>query len=253
MADMRDFQEKQYAFARHIRDPDNQPAPEGVEDRRMAIYRELFFNNLKSLLSTTFPVLNKILDKEKWSAIIRQFMAGHEAQTPYFLEIPQEFVQFLQHEYELQDDDVPFLIELAHYEWVELALSVADEVIDLSGIDINGDFLARTPVASNLAWSYTYEYPVHRISSDFQPVEAGQSPTFLAIRRDVDNEMGFMELNPITMRLFELIKENDHRNGEELLKDLAKEINYPDPGALVEHGAEAMQKMQQAGILLGVK
>jgi len=253
MADTQDFQEKQYALARHIRDPDNQPAPDGVEDRRMAIYRELFFNNLKSLLSTTFPVLNKILDKQKWTALIRQFMVRHEAQTPYFLQIPQEFVQFLQHEYELQDDDFPFLIELAHYEWVELALSVADEVIDLSGIDIDGDFLAGIPVASNLAWSFTYQFPVHRISSDFKPAEADETPTFLAIRRDIDNEMGFMELNPITMRLLELINENESRNGQQLLVELAKEIEYPDPGALVRHGAEAMQQMQQAGVLLGVK
>ncbi len=52
-----EFQQKQYAFAAHIRDPENNPAPDGVEDRRMAIYRELFFNNLHNLLGSTFPVI----------------------------------------------------------------------------------------------------------------------------------------------------------------------------------------------------
>ena len=50
MVDDRDFQDKQYAFAAHIRDPDNTIEPEGIEDRRMAIYRTLFFNNLYNLL-----------------------------------------------------------------------------------------------------------------------------------------------------------------------------------------------------------
>ena len=113
MGEKPDFQEKQYAFARHIRDPQNNPAPTGVEDRRMAVYRELFFNNLRSLLSQTFPVLRKLHQKKKWDSLIRQFMVGHEAQTPYFLRIPEEFLQFLQNEYEIQADDFPFLIELA--------------------------------------------------------------------------------------------------------------------------------------------
>ena len=51
MAELPEFQQKQYAFAAHIRDPENNPAPSGVEDRRMAIYRELFFNNLHNRLT----------------------------------------------------------------------------------------------------------------------------------------------------------------------------------------------------------
>ena len=125
MAESRDFRETQYAFARHIRDPEQNPAPTDAEDRRMAIYRELFFNNLRNLISQTFPVLRKLYSKEKWESFIRQFMARHESATPYFLEIPKEFLQFLQDEYEPDDSDFPFLYELAHYEWVELALSVS--------------------------------------------------------------------------------------------------------------------------------
>ena len=34
------------SFAAHIRDPENQAGPAGVEDRRMDIYRQLFFNNI---------------------------------------------------------------------------------------------------------------------------------------------------------------------------------------------------------------
>ena len=70
-----EFQEKQYAFAAHIRDPEHAPAPEGIEDRRMAIYRGLFFNNLRNLLSNMFPVLKKLHAKDKWASMID---AGHQ-------------------------------------------------------------------------------------------------------------------------------------------------------------------------------
>lgn len=253
MAKIPDFQVKQYAFAAHIRDPENNPAPAGIEDRRMAIYRELFFNNLLKLLSSTFPVLTKLHSREKWRAFIRQFMIAHRAQTPYFLEIPKEFLAFLENEYQADDDDFPFLLELAHYEWVELALSVSEETNDDLTVDPEGDFLDGIPVKSRLAWALTYRFPVHRISESYQPDEAGEQPTFMVIYRNREDELGFMELNPVTACLLELIGENESKNGRELLQTLADEIAYPDPAALLEHGAQTMQEMRAVEILIGTK
>ena len=253
MASRPEFQQKQYAFAAHIRDPENNPAPSGVEDRRMAIYRELFFNNLHNLIGSTFPVIKKLHKPDKFRSLIRAFMVQHEAQTPYFLEIPQEFLAFLQDEYELQADDFPFLIELAHYEWVELALSVSEDVNDTTKVDPDGDLLEGIPVRSVLAWTYAYQYPVHRISKDYQPTEPGEALTFLVVCRKANDDMDFLELNPVTARLLELIEANEQDTGRELLLKLADEINYPDVEALLQHGAEAMQQMRQVEIIIGTK
>jgi hypothetical protein len=253
VAETPDFQKKQYAFAAHIRDPDNQPAPTDIEDRRMAIYRELFFNNLLKLLSSTFPVLTKLHSREKWREFIRQFMITHQAQTPYFLEIPKEFLAFLENEYQPADDDFPFLLELAHYEWIELALSVSEASNDDLNVDAGGDLLEGIPVKSRLAWSLSYRFPVHRISESYQPDAAGDQPTFMVIYRRPDDELGFMELNPVTARLLELIDANDSSSGRELLEALAEEIAYPDPAALLEHGATVMQEMRAADILVGTR
>ena len=253
MAKLPAFQQKQYAFAAHIRDPENNPAPSGVEDRRMAIYRELFFNNLHSLLGSTFPVIKKLHKPDKFRSLIRAFMVQHEAQTPYFLEVPQEFLAFLQDEYELQDDDFPFLIELAHYEWVELALSVSEEVNDTTKVDPDGDLLQGIPVRSVLAWTYAYQYPVHRISKDYQPTEPGEALTFLVVCRKANDDMDFLALNPVTARLLDLLDTTEQDSGSDLLLKLADEINYPEVEALLQHGAEAMQQMRQTEILLGTR
>jgi hypothetical protein len=248
-----EFQQKQYAFAAHIRDPKNNPAPDGVEDRRMAIYRELFFNNLHNLIGSTFPVIKKLHDRDQFRALIRQFMIRHEAHTPYFLRRPGEFLAFLQDEYEMRDDDYPFLTELAHYEWVELALSVSEEFNDDQNINVEGDLLEGIPVKSVLAWSFAYQYPVHRISADFLPAEPGDIPTFLAVCRKANEDMDFMELNPVTARLLELIEANKTESGRELLLKLAAEINFTDNDAMIEHGRVAMQDMRRAEILLGTR
>lgn len=251
MAELPDFQRKQYEFAAHIRDPEKNAAPAGIEDRRMAIYRELFFNNLHSLIGSTFPVLKKISGKERWRNLIREFMARHESQTPYFLEIPNEFLAFLENEHAPQEDDFPFLIELAHYEWIELALSVSTDSNDLTAIDPDGDLLNGVPTMSALALALAYRFPVHRISESFQPKEAGEQPTYLAVYRNPDDEISFMELNAVTAGLLDKISNNsEQKSGRELLAALAEEIDF-DPDALVEHGANALADLRAAGILLG--
>ena len=254
MAERPKFQEQQYAFAAHIRDPQKAPAPEGIEDRRMAIYRELFFNNLKSLLSTMFPVLRKLHSDPHWSRLIRGFMQHHQAQTPYFLELPAEFLAFLQNEYEPGADDLPFLVELAHYEYIELALSVSEESNDLDDVDPDGDLLAGVPVKSALAWAYAYQYPVHRISGEFLPDAPAEQPVYLAVYRDTEDKVGFLELNAVTAGLLNAIEENDaDQSGEALLRKLAADINYPDTDAFIAHGLAAMQEMRSLDILTGTR
>ena len=87
MAERPDFQETQFGFAAHLRDPAANPAPDDIEDRRMAIYRELFFNNVAGLLGRTFPVLHKILGAERWAIVMRDYFSRHQSHTPLFLEM----------------------------------------------------------------------------------------------------------------------------------------------------------------------
>ena len=253
MADPVSFKEKQYAFAAHLRDPENVDAPEGIEARRIAIYRNLFFNNLRSLLARFFPVLRKIHADAQWNRFIRGFMRHHQAQTPYFLELPQEFLAFLQNEYEPREDDYPFLLELAHYEYAELALSISEDEIPRDGVDPDGDLLAGLPVKSPLAWAFAYRFPVHRISPDFLPEQPEEQPVYLALYRDSDDQVGFLELNAVTAALLDAIEQSDELSGESILRQLAADIDYPDADALVQHGAAALQEMRQLEILAGTR
>lgn len=253
MAERPEFQRKQYAFAAHIRDPGHNPAPENVEDRRMAIYRDLFFNNLLNLLGSTFPVFKKLTGPKRWREIVREFMVSHRAETPYFLEVPREFVNFLQQEFEPAADDLPFLAELAHYEWAELALSVSEESNDDLAVDADGDLITGVPVKSRLAWLLAYRFPVHRISESFQPREAADTATFLVIYRRRDDELGFKELNPVTARLLEMISDNDTARGRDLVESLAGEIQYENPAALVEHAKSVLEEMRADEIILGTR
>lgn len=252
MADRRSFTDIQRAFAAHIRDPEHAPAPEGIEDRRLAIYRELFFNNVSELMSRSFPVMKRILGPDRWQALIRDWFVRHRAKTPLFLELPRELLTYLEDEREPQPDDPPFLLELAHYEWVELALSIDEREIPEEGVDPAGDLIEGRPVLSPLAWSLAYRFPVHRISPEFRPAETPVEPTWLVVYRDRSDQVGFLEINRVTARLLELIGDGE-RTGRSCLEQIAGELGHPRPEVVVDGGRATLEELRGRDVLLGTR
>ncbi|MCW8924034.1 MAG: putative DNA-binding domain-containing protein [Gammaproteobacteria bacterium] len=247
------LKEIQYAFTAHLRDPENNPAPEGIEDRRMGIYRDLLYNNVEGFVSKVFPVMRSIYNDETWHEMVRDFFSRHQSQSPYFLEISQEFLSYLQHERDPRPEDPAGLLELAHYEWVELALNVSDETITLDGIDANGDLLAGHPVLSPLAWSLVYQFPVHKMGPDHLPADAPEQASYLVVYRNRNDEVKFMEINPVTARLIGLIKHDKTLSGQQALKQISQEMQHPNPEVVINGGLCALTELQSCGVILGTQ
>ncbi len=247
------FKKHQYEFTAHIRNPEKNRAPDGIEDRRMKIYRELLYNNIEGFISSGFPVIRTIYSDENWHKMVRDFFAHHQSQSPYFLEISQEFIEYLQNERAPQDEDPAGLIELAHYEWVELALHVSDESIDMENIDANGDLLKGRPVFSPVAWPLVYEFPVHTMSPENLPTEAPAQPTYLVVYRNRKDQVNFLEINPITARLVGLLQDNENFTGLDAIEFITDEMSHPNPEVVKQGGLAALQELQQYGIILGTQ
>ena len=246
-----DFIARQYAFAAHIRDPLTHPAPDGVEDRRMAIYRELFYNNIAGFIESGFPVLHAVMDETHWHAMVRDFFVQHRCETPIFTEIAREFLEYLQTERGEVAGDPGFLRELAHYEWVELALSIDQNDIEQLSYRHDGDLLDQHPLISPLAWPLSYQYDVHHISTDYQPEQAPEQATHVVVYRNRDDEVRFMTVTPVTQRLLYLLIENDTMTGREALSQIARELQHPDPSQVIDHGLLTLRELQQRDIVLG--
>jgi hypothetical protein len=243
----------QMRFAAHIRDPAGVPRPADVEDRRMSIYRELFLNNVMGLLGSAFPVLRQILGPERWAQMVRDFYRDHRCRTPLFLEVSQEFLTYLGAERAQAGDDPPFLYELAHYEWVELALSIDEASLDELQVDRDGNLLEGVPVLSPVAWPLVYDFPVHQLSPQFQPLEPPAERSFYIVCRDRLDKVGFMRVNAVTLRLFEMLREHPDRTGRAQLASLADELPLVDRSTLLAGGAEALQQLRSNDAVLGTR
>ncbi|BCN94068.1 hypothetical protein THMIRHAM_18530 [Thiomicrorhabdus immobilis] len=176
------FQQLQLQFTAHMRhpqryayQPENEPQ---IENRRLKVYGELFFNNIQDIFSQIFPVCKSILGEPRWMLLIREYMFKHQAQTPLFHQLGEEFLAFLQNEFAPLEEDPKFLLELAHYEWVELALTVSEELgfekDSQHPIDLDSPYKV-----SPLAWLLAYEWPVHQLSKENQIKQKSQQATTL--------------------------------------------------------------------------
>ena len=251
-ADNKKFMDIQYAFTRHIRDPEHKPAPGDVDDRHMEIYRDLLYRNVEGFIARSFPVLRKITPDNKWHSMLRDYFRRHIARTPLFPKMPREFLCYLEQERNV-DDDPPFLPELAHYEWVELALTYDNRELPLQDCDANGDLLSGIPLLNPVTFLLAYKFPVHRISPDYLPGEPPEQPTYLVVYRDRNDDVGFVELNPVSARLLELVRDNGDTPGQMLLERIAEELHHPDPAVVIAGGLDIMNNLQEKDILLGVK
>lgn len=250
MADQVRFRDLQYRLAAHIRDPEKHAAPADIEERRLAIYRELFFNNVSGLLAGTYPVLYEILGKSVWHTLIRDYFSRHQSHTPYFLEIPRDFLKYLENDRTPNQADPPFMLELAHYEWIELALSVDEAEPDLEGVDRDGDLMEGIPMVSPLVRVLSYRYPVHRIGPDYQPTKPPGEATWLVVFRDLHDSVGFLHINQVTARLIELARDRV-RTGRQILGKIATEMGHQRPERVLEGGRDILKMLHEKAIILG--
>ena len=241
------FQEFQIAFGRHLRDPRGRERPAGVPARRAGLYRELLRNNLEGFLLACFPVSREVFGTRRWSRLIDVFFRDARCQTPYFREIPREFLRWLTETPSLPVALPPWALELAHYEWVELALDVAD--VATPAHDPSADLMSGRPVLAPALMNLACQWPVHRIGLAWRPRKP--QATQLLAYRDATDAVRFMELNPVSARLVALLQQGTV-TGAEACRQVAEELQHPNPAAVLAHGAALLDELRAAGAILGV-
>jgi hypothetical protein len=140
---------------------------------------------------------------------------------------------------------------LAHYEWVELALELADA--ELPDIDPAGDLIAGVPASSPFAWLLGYRFPVHQIRLDFQPTEAPAQASWLLVYRNPADQVQFQALEPLAARLLALVQEDLGATGSELVRQLAGEAGMTELEPLLANARALLEGWRARGVILGTR
>lgn len=235
---MLNFQQKQFQLANVIKFGESKDI--GVEQRRIKIYQDLFFNNVEGFCANAFPVVKSLFSEAQWQGLVRQFFTTHKCETPHFVEISTEFLEFLA-EADISTSSFPFLLELAHYEWVELASSIAqsDHTTSVTG-------QVYVPEST---FALSYQYPVHEISAD-NKTNVQPQQTFLIVYRNEDYNVKFLLVDALSVILLQQASELDAVEIKGLVNALSKllpDLNKQELSAVVE---SSIARFLEKGILL---
>jgi hypothetical protein len=243
---MKPFQIIQHDFIQHIKNSEANPFAGGIEDRRLKIYRELFFNNILGFLSSGFPVLESLYDEQQWKTLARKFFIEHSCSSPYFIDISKEFVEYLSSEYQLGESDPIFMGELAHYEWLELDVSVRKSNQSATAWDGHSQIIQVQ--VSDLASLVSYQYPVHQISVDFIPAQASEV-VYLVIYRDATDEVNFTLLNAVSAHLLNTIMQQGVVSVDSLSRIMIEAMPQLDVQQITESLQQVLQELLMQQIL----
>ncbi|MGI5309426.1 HvfC family RiPP maturation protein [Rheinheimera sp. WS51] len=244
---MMKFQQIQQQFMAHIQNPEQQPGLAQIEVRRLAIYRNLFFNNVLSFVSSAYPVLCSLYTEDVWRKIVRQFFANYSCSSPYFLHVSEHFLQFLQQQYQRTESDPIFMLELAHYEWTELYLSTKCQQKKAENLTAE-QVLASPLQLSELSLLVSYPFPVHLISKQQQPLAATENQFYL-LYRDNNDEVKFVLINQLTALLLQLIQQNSGATADKLLLELTERVPQISPQQLEQGAVKILQQFAAKGVI----
>jgi uncharacterized protein len=235
----------QMTFGRRCRDPRGAPRPAGVPARCMAVYEELLLNNVAGFLDACFPVCRGLLSDVRWRRLIRAFFRDWRSRTPWFREIPREFLNYLA----TTGQPLPaWFRDLAHYEWVELAVDTV--AVAVPPHDPAGDLMAERPLVNPTLMSLAYDWPVQHIGAHYRPRKS--RPTHLLVFRHDTDEVRFAEINPVTARLLALVGEHGD-TGDLACNRVAAELGHRSPAAIRHHGATLLAALRRQGAILGTR
>jgi len=244
----RELRSIQQSFAAQIRGLGG-AMPPGVEPDRMAVYRELFRNNIESFLAESFPVLHQLLSPRRWQAMVDDFYARHACGSPLFTRLGEEFIGYLRQERGRVPGDPPYLLELAHYEWVELGLALS-EAEAIPATRLSADRLRDSELRlSPLAWPLRYRHAVHRLGTQGPEAGEAQGPAHLLVYRNAEERVVFLEIDAPAYALLSALQTLGTVSARDLLQTLAELVGEGPSQPFIDHGMALIGDLQQRGVI----
>ena len=190
--------------------------------------------------------MESLYSEQQWKVLTRKFFIEHECRSPYFIDISKEFVEYLSGEYELGECDPVFMRELAHYEWLELDVSIRKSSQIVKTWD--GHSKITQVQMSDLASLVSYQYPVHQISADFKPTQASEV-VYLVVYRDATDEVNFTLVNGVSAHLLNSIMQQGLATVDSLSKMMIAAMPQLEVQQITESLQQVLQQLLQQEIL----
>ena len=242
-------EELQNAIGSFVKSGERKPI-KNTKEHGFLKYRELIFNNISGAMNVAFPISKSIVPAKEWEEMLQSFFTNHKAQTNFVWELPKEFVNYCK----LQDYDkslnLPFLIDLLSFEWMEIEIfNMKDKIFPdfVSDGNIETDILIVNPEHK----FQIYDYPVHKIDIDNPQLEKTKS-FIVSYRHSESKDAEFVALSLLDALIFEKITENK-LSVNDAINSIADELKQEIPEELKKASVQFFSRLLENNLFLGFK
>ena len=161
-------------------------------DRRLLTYRALARFALTDPLPDCFPITKALLEREEaWDACVDAFLDSRSIQSPYYRHILPTFVAWLA-ESGWGRERWPFILQLAHYEYLELeVLRHPDEPAPVGLVSEAAG--GRRVLLDGSTRNMAYQWQVQEATEE--DPEPAEGPAFLFCHRDPEGSFQVREVD----------------------------------------------------------
>lgn len=244
------------ALAAHLRAPAAQPCPVELDTRAALLYRDMLADNFDAALRACFPIWIRCLGEANYLYWRDHFIAEHACRSPFFRQIPDEFMAYLSQNPDTLKARLPYALELAHLEWLELALSVAqtEELSDHTESKRQNPWTDVLQLNSAHAL-VQYAHPVHHLMMHPKFTEAPNldpNPVSLYLYRDRDEIVQMLEPDTLSLQILASL-EASPRSGKTLFHQWRENGQIVgDAPSLAGQMHAQLQQMLDLNLIFGI-
>lgn len=211
------FKALQRNLANYFRDSSNTvplPIDNALAKERLGVYKDLIRGNIASFVNNNFPLSAEILGKRKWDSLINEFIRSYKIASPFFFDIATEFLLFMNGA--IKKPKPLYLLELAHYELLDIALFHADNPPLPNNMQRFSKF-NMVPIPNPVMQLCSYQWPVNLVTGKETKLARTTEPTYIVIFRNRELETERLVLNSMSANLLFSIINNKDKDADTLI------------------------------------
>jgi len=233
-------------LARHAIDGDDAVAMK-TNVERLLVYRDLVRKTLVGALKLAIPRTIARLGA-RFEHELSLFLAERGPRTHYLRDVTRELMEFWAPRFRDGAVGPRYLLDLARHEALEISVASSPDAAPGSTDELSAD--ARLLFSPSLVVA-RYDYAVHRLPADEDDrSEPLLVETALAVYRDAEHDVRYLELTPLAAKILELLLD-----GEALGRAVARACEASGVAlepSVIDGTSRLLADLAERGALVGV-
>jgi len=212
---------------------------------KQSIYRHLVFDNIHAVICAAMPLTEKHYGEDKFKELVQNFVYNIKIQSPYYRDIPKEFLSFISFKGILND--------LSHDELTEFDMAFWSDATNIPTHNSDAQLLDAKLYLNPVISLNKYDYPIHKVDNETILEEIKPNVTFRLLYRNLEqNTIHKVLLNEVSYKFLRHAMCDKDLNFSMILDKLMDEFKTVDQEKIATQAVGFLKELIDKKIVLSL-